>query len=63
MQNDLLGVLVKHFVVQFLRKNLCFDPDLLCFVSLYYPRSCLVLVAYSKKIISFLFNIEIIHPR
>ena len=28
--------------------DLCFDRNLLCFVSLYLPRSCLVLVAYNK---------------
>ena len=51
MQNDLLGVVIKYVVVRFLRKkNLCFDRNLLCFVSLYLPRPCLVLVAYNKKI-------------
>ena len=43
---------------------MCFNRNLLCFVSLYLPRSCLVLVAYNKTNIPclFLFNIEIIHP-
>ena len=65
--NNLLGVIVKYVVVQFLQKknNLCFDQNLLCFVSLYLPRSCLVLVAYNKTNIPrlFLFNIDIVHPR
>ena len=48
--NIKLGVVVKYVVVQFLQKknNFCFDRNLLCFVSLYHPRSCLVLVAYDK---------------
>ena len=52
--NDLLGVVVSYVVVQFF---------ILCFVSLYLPRSCLVLVAYKKTNILclFLFNAEIIH--
>ena len=61
-----LSISCQYLVVQFLRKkNLCFDRSLLCFVSLYLPRSSLVLVAYNKINIPclFLFNIEIIHPR
>ena len=65
IENNLLGVLVKYAVAQFLRKKLCFDRNLLCFVSLYIARSCSVLVEYNKINISchFLFNIEIILPR
>ena len=65
IQKDLLGVVVKYVVVQFLRKNLCFDQNVLCFVSLYLSRSCLVSVAPNKSNIPclFLFNIEIVHPR
>ena len=45
------------------KKNLCSDRHLPCFLSLYLPRSCLVLVAYNKINIPclFLFNVEIIH--
>ena len=39
----------------FYEKNLCFDRNLLCFVSLYLPKSCLVLMAYNKTSIPCLF--------
>ena len=36
--NDLLGVVIKYVVVQFLQKNLCFDRNLLfCFVAFISP--------------------------
>ena len=44
-----------YVLVQFLQKTLCFDRNLLCFVSLYLPRSCLLLVAYNKTNILCLF--------
>ena len=44
-----------YVLVQFLQKTLCFDRNLLCFVSLYLPRSCLLLVAYNKTNIPYLF--------
>ena len=49
----------------FTKKNFCCDQNLLCFVSIYLPRCCLVLAAYNKRNIPcpFLFNIEIIHPQ
>ena len=48
----------------FYEKDLCFDRSLLCFVSLYLPRSCLVLLAYSKTNVPCLFfNIETIDPQ
>ena len=58
----------------FYKKNLCFDRNLLCFVSLYLTRSCLLLVAYikqishSKKSATFRFdksakNVKIIGPK
>ena len=53
--NDLLAVVVKYVVVQVLRKDSFFDRNLLCFVSFYLPRSCLVLVAYNKRNILCLF--------
>ena len=34
--------------LNFYKKNLRVDQNLLCFVSLYLPRPCLVLVAYNK---------------
>ena len=47
--------------------GLCCDRHLLRFVSLYFPRSCLVLVAYNKTNVSSLFclilNFNVIHPR
>ena len=39
----------------FTKKTLCFDRNLLCFVSLYLPRNCLVLVTYNKTNIPCLF--------
>ena len=61
----ILGAVVKYVVVQFLREKLVFWPEFVAFVILYLPRSCLVLMAYSKTNIPclFLFNIEIFHPR
>ena len=50
--NDLLGVVVKYVTVHFFTENLCFDQNLLCFVSLYLPRSCFVLVADNNANIS-----------
>ena len=49
----------------FYKKTLYFDRNVLCFVSLYLPRFCLVLVADNEtnNPCPFLFNIEIIHPR
>ena len=54
-----------YTVVQFLQKSLFRDRNLLCFVSLYLLRSCLVLMTYNKTNIPclFVFNIEIIYPR
>ena len=48
----------------FYKKDLCFGGSLLCFVSSYSLKSCLVLVPYNKTNILhlFLFNIETIHP-
>ena len=62
MENDLLGAIVEY-AVQFLQTNLCCNRNLPCFVSLYLPRSCLVLVLYNKTNVPclFLFNVEIIH--
>ena len=37
------------------KKNLCFDQNLLCFVSPYLPKSYLVLVPYNKTNIPCLF--------
>ena len=37
----------------FAKKDLCFERHLMCFVSLYLPRSCLVLVACNKTNIPF----------
>ena len=55
-KNNLLGVVVKNVVLQFLwKKKLCCGRNLLCFVSLYVSWSCLVLVAYNKTNISCLF--------
>ena len=39
----------------FYKKDLCFDRNLLCFVSLYLPRSCLALAAYNKTNITSFF--------
>ena len=36
-------------------KKTCFDGNLLCFVSHYSPRYCLVLVLYNKTNIPYLF--------
>ena len=55
IKNNLLGVAVKYVIIQFLQKKLCFAQNLLCFVGLYFPRSCLVLVAYNKTNIPCLF--------
>ena len=53
-----------YFSSVFTKKNLCCERNLLCFVSFYLPRSCLMLVSYNKtNIPSFLFNIEIIRPQ
>ena len=51
--------------LSFYEKNLRFDRNLLRSVSIYLPKSCLVLVAYNKANIPclFLFNIEIINPQ
>ena len=69
IQIDLLGVVVKYVVVQFLqkkkKKSVCCDENLPCFVSFYFPKSCMVIVAYNKTNIPclFLFDIKIIHPQ
>ena len=64
-KNDLQGVVVKYAAASFNKKYLRFDQNLLCFVSLYIRRSCLVLAACNKTNIPrlFLFSIEIIHSR
>ena len=38
----------------FYKKDLRFDQNLMCFISLYFPRSCVVLVVNNKTKTSFL---------
>ena len=66
INNDLLGVVAKYVVVQFLRKKTCVLTKICCVLLLFIAPEYVRCWWHTIKQIShafFLFNIEIIHAR